>query len=61
MDGWTIMLKMSDVLAVAAEQAKALENASVPLDQLNFTLVVAGQELSIRWRQVDPHPVAKAA
>lgn len=47
------MLKMSDVLAVAAEQAKALESANVPLDQLNFTLVVAGQELSIRWRQLD--------
>ena len=47
------MLKMSDVLAVAAEQAKALENTGAPLDQLSFTLVVAGQELSIRWRQVE--------
>lgn len=46
------MLKMSDVLAIAAEQARALENSGAPLDQLNFTLV------SIRWRLIDQQRAA---
>jgi hypothetical protein len=47
------MLKISDVLAVAAQTAKALEDSGAPLDQVNFTLAVAEQELTISWRQLN--------
>jgi hypothetical protein len=53
--GWYPMLKISDVLAVAAQTAKALEDSGAPLDQVNFTLEVAGQELTISWRQLNTH------